>query len=199
MFDIPQAPAAANKKQRERLRKQQEQLDAKRPPKGPEAAKEIIDDICRYFTTEGLEKEVIDLLLQLSHSKTAEESKGKLHALKADQAKRFQRPSQKLPGYSHLIEYCCAPDSNIGKVAEELAHKITVVRVTEQDNSFANKTHQRLLDYVKDHPGVSIHGSIPCTAWSACNVVIVTPLAMNSNVNLKHKGNNHAFCFPNSL
>ena len=40
MFDIPQAPSAANKKQRDRLRKQQEQLDAKTacsttsPPKG---------------------------------------------------------------------------------------------------------------------------------------------------------------------
>ena len=72
MFDIPQAPAAANKKQRERLRKQQEQLDAKKPPKGPEAAKEIIDDIFHYFTTEGLDREGIDLPLQLSHSKTVD-------------------------------------------------------------------------------------------------------------------------------
>ena len=72
MFDIPQAPAAANKKQRERLRKQQEQLDAKKPPKGPEAVTEIVDDIFHHFNTEGLDKEVIDLLLKLSHSKSLE-------------------------------------------------------------------------------------------------------------------------------
>ena len=96
-----------------------------------------------------------------------EESKRKLNALKADRAKRDKRPSQQLPGYSHLIEYCCSPESSLGKVAEEFAHKITVIRVTKDDNAFDPKTHKRLLDYIKGNPGTSIHGSIPCTPWSA--------------------------------
>ena len=42
-----------------------------------------------------------------------------------------------------------------------------MIRVTEEMNAFSNKTHFNLLEYVKEHPGVSIHDSIPCTAWSA--------------------------------
>ena len=48
--------------------------------KGPEAAKEIIDDIFHYFTTEGLDPEVIKLLLELLRSKTVDDSKKKLSA-----------------------------------------------------------------------------------------------------------------------
>ena len=82
MFDIPQAPAAANKKQRKRLRKQREQLDAKKLPKGQEAAKEIVDDIFHHFTTKGLDKEVIDLLLQLSPPKPWKSPRGSFTLLK---------------------------------------------------------------------------------------------------------------------
>ena len=50
---------------------------------------------------------------------------------------------------------------------KDFTDKITVIRVTEEDNALDNKTHQRLLNYVKDRPGTSIHGSIPCTLWSS--------------------------------
>ena len=93
MLDIPQAPAASNKKQRERLRKQQEQRDAQNSPRGPDAAKEISDDIFHYFTTRGLHPDIVKLLLELSHSKKLKQSKERLAALKSERAKRFVRPA----------------------------------------------------------------------------------------------------------
>ena len=42
-----------------------------------------------------------------------------------------------------------------------------MIRVTEELNALSNKTHLNLLEDVKEHPGVFIHASIPCTAWSA--------------------------------
>ena len=44
------------------------------------------------------------------------------------------RPSQKNECYGDRIEYCCSPDSNIGKVADEYAGKLKIAKLNIDQN-----------------------------------------------------------------
>eukprot|EP00973_Karenia_brevis_P083053 11515267-Karenia_brevis.AAC.1 len=54
----------------------------------------------------------------------------------------------------------------MGKVAQNF-EGVSVTRVTKSENAFSKSIHQQLIDLIYALPGTSIHGSIPCTAWSS--------------------------------
>eukprot|EP00973_Karenia_brevis_P006269 853880-Karenia_brevis.AAC.1 len=79
---------------------------------------------------------------------------------------RSHRLSGKLPGWGKLIELCTSPDSTLGKTALQFGKRITVYRVTQRED-FGNPTFvSQLHDQARSCPGISLHGSLPCTPWS---------------------------------
>ena len=40
------------------------------------------------------------------------------------------------------------------------------MRITKTVVANADKTHEHLFAFVEENPGTSIHGTLPCTAWS---------------------------------
>ena len=76
-----------------------------------------------------------------------------------------KRQSKKLPGHGVLIECCTDENSNLGKAAESY-EDVTVVRVTEFQDASNSATLFRLGRIPEGLPGVSLHGSLPCTPWS---------------------------------
>ena len=66
------------------------------------------------------------------------------------------------------IELCTSEDSALGAVALEY-DDVTVVRVTEDMGLL--ETEATLLQLISKKPGVNIHCSLPCTAWSAWRII----------------------------
>ena len=63
-----------------------------------------------------------------------------------------------------LIEFCCDKNSTMGKVEEEMG--LTICRMFQERFDMMNPAQvNQLLDFVRDYPGISLWGSIPCTAW----------------------------------
>ena len=79
-----------------------------------------------------------------------------------------RRPSGKLPGSRILIELCTSENSALGTVALEYDN-VTVVRVTEDMGLL--ETEATLMQLISEKPGVNIHCSLPCTAWSAWQII----------------------------
>ena len=53
----------------------------------------------------------------------------------------------------------------MGTTAKEF--NVTVVRITEKDGFHRKETVQRIKDMIREKPGTSIHGSLPCTPWTS--------------------------------
>ena len=85
---------------------------------------------------------------------------------KACPALARRRPSGKLPGWGTLLEVCTSPDSTLGQVVAEEFDKVNVVRKTEEVDWADADTVQQTMDLIDRNPGISAHGSLPCTAWS---------------------------------
>ena len=63
-----------------------------------------------------------------------------------------------------MIEFCCDPNSNMGVVGKQLG--IVICRMAKETFDLSKPAViLQLLDFVKDHPGISLWGSLPCTAW----------------------------------
>ena len=80
---------------------------------------------------------------------------------------RDKRHSKKLPGHGVLIEFCTDENSSLGKAAERY-DDVTVVRVTKFQDATDSATLFRLGRVAEELPGVSLHGSLPCTPWCTC-------------------------------
>ena len=77
-------------------------------------------------------------------------------------------PSANLTGWGTLLEICTSPNSNLGVAASQFTDsKVTVIRVTESDDFSKRSCVDWVCTYLKEHPGASLHGSLPCTVWSA--------------------------------
>ena len=73
-----------------------------------------------------------------------------------------------LIGWGTLIEICTSPNSNLGVAASQFTDsKVTVIRVSESDDFSKRSCVDWACTYLKEHPGASRHGSLPCTVWSA--------------------------------
>ena len=77
---------------------------------------------------------------------------------------RDKRHSSRLPGHGVLIEFCAYEKSNLGKAAESY-DDVTVIRVTDKHNALSSTALFQLGRVVEEFPGVSLHGSLPCTPW----------------------------------
>ena len=63
-----------------------------------------------------------------------------------------------------IIEFCCDKESNMGKVGDELG--LTVCRLFKEAFDLTKPAIiNQVIGYVKDHPGISLWGSLPCTVW----------------------------------
>ena len=79
---------------------------------------------------------------------------------------KTQRSSQKLKGFGKLLEVCTSDTSNLGVVAEEYKH-VEVIRVTKDQDFTKRSTFKELMHRLESNPGMSMHGSLPCTVWSS--------------------------------
>ena len=75
------------------------------------------------------------------------------------------RPSGKLPGWGTLYEICTGPESHLGATAQEYPHT-SVVRITQKEDFNSKKCVDSISQAIKERPGISLHGSLPCTVWS---------------------------------
>ena len=75
------------------------------------------------------------------------------------------RPSGKLPGWGKLIEVCTDKNSNLGNAAKAFT-SVKVIRITAGIDFSDRETVQQVSDLIEQNPGVSMHGSLPCTDWS---------------------------------
>ena len=66
---------------------------------------------------------------------------------------------------SPLVEAWCAEDGELGKVGELRGRR--VIRYTGPDGSSNPSTIKRALDDIRSRSGIHLHGSIPCTPWTA--------------------------------
>jgi hypothetical protein len=76
------------------------------------------------------------------------------------------RPSGKLPGWGKLIEICCDAESNLGQAAQDFDN-VTVIRITKEDDWNDPKTVRRVRKMIFAEPGISVHASLECTAWTS--------------------------------
>ena len=73
-----------------------------------------------------------------------------------------------LPAYGTLIEFCCSPESNLGKVSELVGVKH--IRLTKSNGNVAElKVQSQLLEVLDTDAmnGVDLWGSLPCNPWSS--------------------------------
>eukprot|EP00973_Karenia_brevis_P046203 6404798-Karenia_brevis.AAC.1 len=54
----------------------------------------------------------------------------------------------------------------LGKTAQEFGKRITSLRVTKCEDLGSPSFARQLYDQVRSYPGMSLHASLPCTAWS---------------------------------
>eukprot|EP00435_Cladocopium_sp_Y103_P049186 s601_g14.t1 len=83
-------------------------------------------------------------------------------------SKRSRLTQRKLPGYGTLIEFCCSPDSNLGKVSQSVG--VSHIRLTKANGNVAELEVQSQLLEVLDSDamnGVDLWGSLPCNPWSS--------------------------------
>ena len=86
-------------------------------------------------------------------------------ALASKPSCKKSRPSGKLPGWGKLIELCTDKNSTLGAAAKHFS-KVEVIRVTVDHDFGDPETVQQILDMIELNPGISIHASLECTAWS---------------------------------
>ena len=89
-----------------------------------------------------------------------------LKATAAQPQENFTRPSGKLKGWGRLIEVCTTEHSSLGETAKEFKGT-HVTRITEAMDFSKRSTIDAIKAEIDEYPGTSIHGSLPCTAWSA--------------------------------
>ena len=71
-----------------------------------------------------------------------------------------------------LIEFCCDADSNMGKDGKEPG--VEVVRLYKEALDLTDpRIVAQLVNFIKENPGVSLWGSLPCTAWSSWQYMAV--------------------------
>ena len=70
-----------------------------------------------------------------------------------------------MPGWGTVIEVCTAEDSNLGLAANEFSN-VEVIRITKNEDFAKPSTVERVKQALRDKPGTSLHGSLPCTVWS---------------------------------
>ena len=64
-----------------------------------------------------------------------------------------------------LVEAWCAEDSELGRVGELRGRR--VIRYTAADDLSKQSTVQIALREIRSRKGTHLHGSIPCTPWTA--------------------------------
>ena len=116
---------------------------------------------------------MMDNLTQLDNS---EESLEPMYSFLADgiaaaasiaPSKRTVRKSDKLPGWGTLLEICTSPTSQLGETAAAEYPSTKVIRITESMNFESAETVEQLAWHIVNNPGISLHGSLPCTVWSS--------------------------------
>ena len=130
---------------------------------GAITACKIIDDIIANFddpSCDGVRASPTDID-QALHSAAAI-VKG---AIASSSSSKRGRPSGKLKGHGKLIELCTDEASTLGKASEDFP-KVEVLRVTKMTDLSDPETVRQLVDLIKANPGISIHGSLPCTPWT---------------------------------
>ena len=71
----------------------------------------------------------------------------------------------KLNGYGTIIECCCSPESELGKVSESIG--IAHIRMTEHANNLSDpKVVEQMCEALETLKGVDLCGSLPCAVWS---------------------------------
>ena len=71
--------------------------------------------------------------------------------------------------FAPLVGAWCAEDSELGKVGELRGRR--VIRYTAADDLSNPGTIKRALGDIRSRSGVHLHGSIPCTPWTACQMI----------------------------
>jgi hypothetical protein len=64
-----------------------------------------------------------------------------------------------------MLEFCCDPESNMRTVGKDLG--LCIVRLHKEMYDLTKpEVIQQVLEFVKENPGISLWGSLPCTPWS---------------------------------
>ena len=69
-----------------------------------------------------------------------------------------------LPGYGKLLEVCTPESSTLRMISEEF-DGVEVIPVTEAMDLMDNETFAQVQSLIMRNPGISVHGSLPCTVW----------------------------------
>ena len=86
-------------------------------------------------------------------------------------APAYKVPNERVPkrvrdSDTVLLEFCCSPDSELCKTAED--HGIKYLRLNQ---SFADLTDpasiEQIIYWIPEQKRVHLHGSLPCTVWSS--------------------------------
>ena len=64
-----------------------------------------------------------------------------------------------------MIEICTEENSTLSQAAADF-DGVGVVTVTKDDDFDKKTTQDWIKEMIREWPGTSVHGSLPCTAWS---------------------------------
>jgi hypothetical protein len=89
-------------------------------------------------------------------------------------------------GHQVMFEFCCSPESSLGKVHEEKG--IMHFRLTKESNdSSAPEEYESLQKMIDQFPGATLWGSLPCDPWPKWQAVNVARYGKEFAERLKKK------------
>ena len=99
-------------------------------------------------------------------------------------------------GYGMLLEVACDANSTLGRVASRYK-RVHVIRVTQHHDLANENTVLQLLEHIRAHPGMDIHGSIPCGPWSIWQNMSISRLGAAYLAKLERKRAHSMLLFSN--
>ena len=133
------------------------------PHSGASTACEIIDDVIANLDVtacDGVSASASDVEQTLFSAAATVTG-----AMASSSSTKRGRPSAKLKGHGKLIEFCADAESNMGTASLDFDN-VDVTRVTKTTDFSDPETVRQFFDLARENPGISIHGSLPCTPWT---------------------------------
>ena len=89
-----------------------------------------------------------------------------ISACAAYKVPRGHAQGSKVDSKTPFIEFCCAPDSELCKTAED--YGVPFLRLSKEDANLEDPSIVlQVFDFIKRHPKCHLYGSLPCTAWTS--------------------------------
>ena len=96
------------------------------------------------------------------------------------------RPNNTQEAHKVLVEFCCAPDSNLCETASNKGLK--TLRLCESFGDLHDPAViEQLVDWARQQDAIHLHGSLPCTVWSAWQQMAVHKYGQKYAIRLQHR------------